>query len=612
MPNDSGHILDINLHTQTWNIRPFPQHLITHVLGGRGFNAWFLYHELSKTATPTGAENILLFSNGLFTGTRLPTSSRVHINALSPQTGLLGSANAGGDFGAALRACRIQSLVIRGKSMAPVYLLIEANTISFHDASHLWGLDTWDTEDTLNREIRNPQAHYMIIGPGAENGVVFGCIMTDHDHAAGRTGMGTVMSSKCLKAIVVIPPENAVSPPLSVSMKVAVKRYVLQIRQATEFDTVSQYGGAGQVTWADDMGILPTHNYHASHFDEIADLDGKHLEPDIIRSRGCRRCPVRCKAELKFHAGKHAGTPLARPEFESMLTFGPRCGVTDLETVVYLDNMCSRMGLDSISTGGVIAFAMDLWEHGILTTAETNGLALQWGDGDVMETLIHQIAYQRGFGKVLSQGVRQAARIIGNGAERFAAHVKGLELSTYNPGEIMGTALSYAVASRGGDFSHVHPSLEYRWSPEKAEQFFHTSSAVDIHSTQGKGKLVKWALCVNAVVDSLGICKVPALALLEDFDLTREAELLSIFLEKDISANDLLAIGERIATLERLFNLRYGATCADDTLPPMFTGDVEHAVPIRAMVQDFYAAMGWDERGIPSPEKLAALCMEPN
>jgi len=600
MPNDSGYIVDINLHTQTWNIRPFPQDLITHVLGGRGFNAWFLYHELCETAVPTGAENILLFSNGLFTGTRLPTSSRIHINALSPQTGLLGSANTGGDFGASLRACQIQSLAIRGKSAAPVYLLIEHGKISFHDASHLWGLDTWDTEDALNREVRNPQAHHMIIGPGAENGAVFGCIMTDHDHAAGRTGMGTVMGSKHLKAIVVIPPEDFAPATSSSGMKAALKRYVVQIRQAREFETMSKYGGAGQVTWANDMGILPTRNFHDTRFDKIADLDGKHLEPNITHSRGCRRCPVRCKAELKFHAGKHAATPLARPEFESVLTFGPRCGVSDLEAVVYLDNLCSRMGLDSISTGGVTAFAMDLYEQGILTLYDTNGLVLQWGDVNVMETLIRQIAYQEGLGKTLAQGVRRAAQIIGRGAERFAAHVKGLELSTYNPFEIMGTALGYAVASRGGDFSHVHPSLEYRWSPEKAEQFFHTPSAVDIHSIHGKGKLVKWAMCVNAVVDSLGICKVPALALLEDFDLQREAELTSAFLGETISADGLFEVGKRIVTLERLFNLRHGATVADDTLPPMFTEDAEHPVPIRIMVKDFYAAMGWDTRGIPS------------
>jgi aldehyde:ferredoxin oxidoreductase len=290
-----------------------------------------------------------------------------------------------------------------------------------------------------------------------------------------------------------------------------------------------------------------------------------------------------------------------------MLTFGPRCDVTDLKTVVYLDNLCSRMGLDSISTGGVIAFAMDLWEHGILTATDTNGLTLRWGDGDVMETLIQQIAYQRGFGKVLSQGVRQAAHIIGNGAERFAAHVKGLELSTYNPVEIMGTALGYAVASRGGDFSHVHPSLEYRWSPEKAEQFFHTPSAVDIHSIQGKGKLVKWAMIINAVVDSLGICKVPALALLEDFDLQREVELTSAFLGEMISADELFEVGERIATLERLFNLRHGATAADDTLPAMFTEDAEHPVAIEPMVQDFYVAMDWDPKGQPSRRSVQRL-----
>ncbi len=604
---DLGRIFDIDLSTRTWRTDPFPENLVTHVLGGRGFNAWFLYHELSETATPTGPNNILLLSNGLFTGTRLPTSSRVHINALSPQTGLLGSANAGGDFGLALRSCRIQSLVIRGRSAMPVYLVIESDTVRFCDASNMWGLDTWETEDALNQQLLDPKAHFMIIGPAGENGVAFGCIMTDHDHAAGRTGMGTVMGSKHLKAIAIIPPGDSTSPPLSPDVKAAVKRYVTQIRQVAEFETVSQYGGAGQVTWADDMGILPTRNYRDAHFDEIAKLDGKHLGPNITRSRGCRGCPIHCKAELRFQTGKYAGMSLARPEFESMLTFGPRCGVTDLETVVYLDNLCSRLGLDSISTGGVMAFVTDLFERGILTLADTDDLELRWGDGDVMETLIHRIAYQRGFGKVLSQGVRQAAHIIGKGAERYAAHVKGLELSTYNPSEIMGTALGYAVASRGGDFSHVHPSLEYRWSPEKAEQFFQTRSAVDIHSIHGKGKLVKWAMIVNAVVDSLGICKVPALALLQDFDLQREAELTSAFLGDTISTDELFRIGERIATLERLFNLRHGATAADDTLPTMFTVDSDHPVAIEPMVQDFYAAMGWDEQGCPLEGALQIL-----
>lgn len=604
-----GHILEIDLSHQRWTTRPFPPELVRSVLGGRGANVWLLSRMLSTEATAVGPDNLLILSNGLFTGARLPTASRMHLNALSPQTKLLGSANVGGDFGAALRRCCIQTVVIRGHSIVPLTLLLEADGVRFCDASDLWGLDTWDAERRLAAAFPHKDAHFMLIGPAGEHGVGFGCIMTDHDHAAGRTGLGAVMGSKHLKAIGVLPPGRSAEPPVSAPLKTAMKRYIIQLRQAAEFGTVARYGGAGQVTWADDMGILPTRNFQETHFDRIADLDGTQLESEIVRNRGCRGCPVHCKAELRFRSGKYANLLLSRPEFESMLSFGPRCGVADVETVVYLDNLCGRMGMDSISTAAVIAFAIDLFERNILTPVDTEGLVLRWGDGDVIAELIEQIAYQRDFGKLLARGVRAAAATIGRDAEHFAPHVKGLEISTYHPTEIMGTALGYAVASRGGDFSHVHPSLEYRWSPDKAARYFGTPAAVDIHSIKGKGKLVRWAMCVNAVVDSLGICKVPALGLLEDFDLRREAEFTSAFLGETITVDDLIATGERIVTLERLFNLERGATAADDTLPAMFTDHARQPVPITPMVQDFYAVMGWDAEGRPTPDTLRRLAL---
>jgi aldehyde:ferredoxin oxidoreductase len=611
MQHHIGDLLDIDLSKHCWTRSSFPKNAAAQVFGGRGWNAWYLYHHLPATLAPSSPDNILLFSNGLLTGTRIPTSSRVHVSALSPQTGLLGSSNVGGDFGAALRACRIQSIIIRGQSASPVYLVIEPDAISLRDASVLWGLDTWETEDALQQQFQNPHIHCMMIGPGAENGAVFGCVMSDRDHAAGRTGMGTVMGNKHLKAIVVIPPEHESLPPQPTEVKEAVSRYIRQIRQAREFETVSRYGGAGQVVWADDLGLLPTHNYQDNHFAGITQLDGQHLAPDIVKRRGCRRCPVQCKAHIQFHTGKYAGNSLARPEFESVLAFGPKCGVDELDTVVYLDTLCSRLGLDSISTGGTIAFAMDLFKRGMITTVDTEGLTLKWGDGEVMETLIRQMAYQQGFGRILSQGVCKAAELIGNGAKHFAPHVKGLELSAYNPREIMGTALGYAVASRGGDYSHVYPSLEYRWSPEKAQQIFQTPCAVDVHATQGKGALLRWTMIVNAVMDSLGVCKVPALGLLQDFDLKREAELTSALLQQDIMAEELFAVGERIATIERLFNLRHGATAEDDTLPPLFMdGNGRRSIPIAAMVQDFYSAMSWNTQGVPSQSVLQKFDLE--
>ena len=312
----------------------------------------------------------------------------------------------------------------------------------------------------------------------------------------------------------------------------------------------------------------------------------------VTRSRGCYRCPIRCKAQLQFHDAKFNGVLLARPEFESVAALGPRCGLSHLETVVYLDNLCSQFGLDSISTGAAIAFAMELYQRGILTTHDTGGLKIRWGDREVMETLIRQMAYVEGLGAVLSQGVRRAAQVIGQGAEQFAPHVKGLELSAYHPRKIMGTALGYAVVSRGGDFSHVYPSLEYRWSSEKAMKEFNTPLAVDIHAIAGKGALVKRVMTVSAVLDCLGLCKVPSMSLMDDFDLESESELTSAFIGQPVDANMLFNVGERVVTLERLFNIKHGATRDDDCLPSMFLKDEQNPIPLEPMLQDFYASMG--------------------
>lgn len=594
-----GQILDVDLSKGEWKFSDFSESLAYKFLCGRGFNVWFLYHHLSPGLDPLGPENILLFSCGLLTGTTAPVSSRLHVSALSPLTGLLGSSNVGGNFGVNLRSCNIQSLIIRGKSPKPVYLYIDHETIHIGDARPLWRLDTWEAEEYLKKILNDDDIHIMVIGPGGENGALFGCIMTDRDHAAGRTGMGTVMGSKHLKAIVVKGRKQGTQPDVGKSRRTAIRHYIQRIKASPEFEHFSLYGGAGYIRWCDDMGFMATRNYQESRFENIEHLDGRRLKKYVTRSRGCYRCPIRCKAQLQFHDAKFNGVPLARPEFESVAAFGPRCGLSHLETVVYLDNLCSRFGLDSISAGATIAFAMELYQREILTTHATGGLQIRWGDREVMETLIRQMAYVEGLGAVLSQGVRRAAQVIGKGAEQFAPHVKGLELSAYHPRKIMGTALGYAVVSRGGDFSHVYPSLEYRWSPERAMKEFNTPLAVDIRAITGKGALVKRVMTVSAVLDCLGLCKVPSMSLMDDFDLESEAELTSAFIGQPVDANMLFNVGERVITLERLFNIKHGATRDDDCLPSMFLKDEQNPVPLEPMLQDFYASMGWDEQGKP-------------
>ena len=614
-----GRILEIDLSAGNWKFLPYPDDLQWKYLSGRGFNVQYLYNNMPADTDPLGSENILLFSCGLLTGTAAPASARLHINARSPLTGLLGSSNIGGNFGAKLRSCGIQSVIIRGKSPEPVYLWIDGDKIEIRNAGSIWGLDTWETDEQLKTKLGTEKLEIMTIGPAGENGTLFGCIMTDRDHAAGRTGMGTVMGSKNLKAIVVKEPKKKILFRASENGHEAIKRYIWQMKNSPHYKDIKKHGGAGYVKWADDLGILATRNFRENTFEAAGQIDGKNLEKNITRTRGCYRCPVRCKAELEFPEGKLRGRKAVRPEFEPMLSLGSRCGLTDLDILVYLDNLCSRLGMDSISAGGAIAFAMDLFDRGILTPEDTGGLELSWGNGETMEILIRQMATGEGFGGILAKGVRQAARIIGRGAESYAPHVKGLELAGYHPDNIMGTALGYTISNRGADFSDVYATLEYKWLPDEKIEEFGLPETIDLNSIQGKAALVRQCLIVGMVMDCLGLCKVPSLCLICAYDLVAEAELASELTDRPVGAGDLFAAGERIINLERLINLRFGATEADDRLPNMFfekeyNAGKQPSKPqewMEPMKREFYADMGWDENGRPSEKKLDQLGLLP-
>lgn len=610
-----GRILEINLSKESWAFSRYPEAVGQRFLGGRGLNVWRLYQEILPGTDPLGPDNVLLFSCGLLTGTTAPASSRVHVNALSPLTSILGSSNIGGDVGEGLKSYDIQSLTLRGKAPKPAYLFIGDDTVEIRDARFLWGLETWETVKRLKDELKDEHLNIMTIGPAGENGVLFSCIINDQDHAAGRTGMGAVMGSKNLKAIVVKKQRKNKASAFQDHQHEVIKPYLRKIVDSPEFKTFSRYGGAGYLKWADDMGILSTHNYRKSRFDRADLLDGKRLRKYVTRSKSCHRCPVHCKADLQFHTEKLQESKAVRPEFESMVALGSKCGLSDLKTLVYLDNLCSRLGLDSISTGSAISFAMDLYDRGLLTLEDTGGIDLGWGNGKSMEALIYQMANRDKLGAVLSQGVRKAAEIIKRGAKKFAFHVKGLELSAYHPSEIMGTALGYAVANRGGDFNDVYANLEYRLSPEEAAEQFQTEMAVDIRSKHGKAPLVRKAMMVSVALDSLGLCKVPALSIAGSFDLSSEAELTSTLTGRLMDPRELFEIGERIINLERLFNLRHGATSADDCLPRLFFKTKRGAKRkpphtrnwLEPMKLEFYQAMGWDKQGRPSQAKLKEL-----
>ena len=360
-----GRLLKVDLNSNQCRFSAFPETAVAYI-GGRGFNVWYLYQHLPSGTDPLAPENILLFSGGLLTGSSAPGSARLHINALSPLTGILGSSNIGGYAGPWLRSCNIAAIIITGKSPKPVYLDIDSNGARLEDAAHLWGQDAFETQDLIKQFHAKKKISVLAIGPGGENRVRFAAIMTERDHAAGRTGMGSVMGSKNLKALVISKGDHKHFPAVTPSQKNAVKTYATKIKNSSEFDFFSKFGGAGYVKWANDFGIMGSKNYGKIGTRHIEKVDGRQLGEKKIRSSGCFRCPVQCKADLKLDR-PDCDEVFTRPEFEPMINLGPKCGLDDLKQIIKLDNLCGRLGVDSTSAATVIAFAMDLAEKKNIT-----------------------------------------------------------------------------------------------------------------------------------------------------------------------------------------------------------------------------------------------------
>jgi aldehyde:ferredoxin oxidoreductase len=598
-----GRLLTVDLVRQTCRFQKYPD-AAQPFLGGRGFNAWYLHQHLKPGTDPLGPDNCLLFSPGFLTGSSAPCSARLHVNALSPLTGILGSANIGGYAGAWLRSCNLGSVIIHGASPDPVYLYVDSTSARLVPAADLWGLDAFAVQDQLRELLEPEKIRILTIGPAGENQVRFAAIMTEKDHAAGRTGLGAVMGAKNLKAIVIAKGAYKHLPADTPQKKQAVRTYVNLIKTAPEFSFFSRYGGAGYLSWVNDFGIMGARNYTEIGVTDIDAIDGRKLAKKVFRSSGCAKCPVQCKADLVMDPSKPEEIS-TRPEFEPVINFGPKCGLSDMGAIIRLDNLCNRLGVDTTSTASVIAFAMDLDEKGLMPEALKQDLDLSWGHAETMETLIHDIvAGKTKLGRLLSRGVRHAAEQIGKKASAHAAHVKGLELTAYHPNAIMGTALGYAVSSRGGDYNNVYASLEYSWSKEQAVQEFGTAAAVDIHATQAKGLLIRKAVVTNILVDTLGLCKVPVLSLLKSFNLEPEIALVNDLAGTHFTFKHLTDTGLAIAAMERRFNLRHAKTPLPDDLPDMFFASKDNPSgltkkSLAAMVAEFYQAMGWDETGVP-------------
>lgn len=605
-----GSIVEIDLSSGRIEQEAMSEAAVRQSLGGFGFNVETLYRRIEKEKDPLDPGNLLVISRGLLTGTVAPSSSRVHINGLSPQSGLIGSSNVGGFLGFRMYSLDIHSIVISGRAAHPVFLHVAPGHVALEDATHLWGLDTRETEERLYLELGRDDTDLLTIGPAGENGVLFACIMAGWDHAAGRTGLGTLMGAKNLKAIVL--QAEPKKEKMTASQAAVVREYVGRMKKSvSRYQDFSTWGSAGDILETNQMGMLGTRNYQRNQLEDAERIDGRQLDRYVKKKSRCHRCPISCKADIELPDGRYAGFKGGRPEYETIIDLGSLCGLTDAEALLYLSNLCNMLGLDTISTGSVIAFAMELFQRGILTRTDTGGMQIHWGDADVMEALIRQIAHKQGLGAILAKGVKQAAVIIGRGAEKYAYHVKGVEIYGGDPRGTMGVALAYAVSMRGGDYTSVYPIAEVRYSPEQAEKEFGTRDVVDLAATSGKGAMVKKCMAVSAVIDSLGLCKVPALSIIGDLRLEIESRMIRAIKGIHISPSELFLAGERILNMEKIINIRQKTTCDDDSLPDLFLETPVSEGPIKGrkvdlapMVAEFYQSMGWDEAGRPTAATL--------
>ena len=621
------HIAWIDLSTDAVSLRPPDADLSARFLGGRGLGAALLFRHLADPADPFAPGNPLIFAVGPLTGTPWPTGARTHVTFHSPLTGVYGYANAGGFFGAALRRAGYDALVITGRAEQPVYLEVTPDGVAIRPADHLWGLGVHATHEALaTAPPRSPptwggkRARVACIGPAGENGVRFAAIISDGSRAAARCGGGAVMGSKNLKAIVVRGRRPLDLPP---EFRALARRAFAQVRDHPNVAGLRDWGTVNLVTIKNCSGDLPARNHQLGQVPWADRIDAQVIARYTRKTKGCFACPIHCGRVTRVESGPHAGD-LEGPEYESLDALGPMCWIDDPEVIIHANRLCNDLGLDTISTGVTIAFAMECHQRGLLDDAECS---LEWGDADTVLGLIQRIAHRRGLGDLLAEGVRRAAQTIGPEAAYYAMHVKGMELPRQEPRIAKGFGLGHATSNRGADHLYGLPTIDLASNLDAASRLFPPEiipALMDPDDETYKPDLIVFSEHYCAVSDALGVCKfttAETYALFPD-DL---AAGLSALWEREVTAKELLTAGERIVNLERLYNVRLGLSRADDHLPARFTaepleiytfdrdgatGEPVHVGRLRdfeAMLDRYYRLRGWDENGVPTPETLQRL-----
>lgn len=605
----------INLTTQEVTVREIPRALRRQYFGGRGLNMYYLSNLAPKGIDPFDGDNPLIFGAGLLTGV---FGGRLNVSGKSPESGYLGDANVGGYFGAELAGTGFSHLVITGKSDRPVYLYIENDTISFRDASRLWGKKTGETQAGIRADLGDDRVRTMCIGPAGENLVRFACIITGPKNAAGRTGLGALMGSKRLKAV-------AVRGNKSFSIQ-HPRAYIDLLRETNQKAT-----GTG---WGKALGVYGTpilfknantrgwtsYKYHQETTvgDRGSDLYAENFNAKMSKgSVSCFGCPIHCRHRFEIKKGRFKGTRGEGPEYASISSLGPTLGNLDLESVVYLSERCNQYGIDTISGGNYLGYALTLYEKGLITEKEV-GYPLAWGDHDAIERLLTDTVYRRNFGDIVADGSLAAARL-GPEAAKYLLTIKNVSIEMTDERAAKALGFGLAVATRGTCHMRSRPSADVvRYPREILADFYGGDVGRDFTDYTGKARMVWWHELFNAVTDSVGICRFAGVfSSINAIGYVDIAGLIRAATGFDITDRDLYDLGERVYTLERLFINREGITRKDDCLPDFYYDQPIPHGPTRGEKMDrrkfqelldaYYRLHGWDNNGVPTRKTIDRL-----
>ncbi|MFC2152665.1 aldehyde ferredoxin oxidoreductase family protein [Bacteroidota bacterium] len=593
-------LLRINLTDHTYKIEEIAEDILLKYIGGRGLGVKLLFDELPAKADPLSPENKLLFVTAPLHGSNAATASRFSVVCKSPLTGGIGETNSGGHFGVDFKNTGYDVLILEGKSNNPCYIFLNGETIEIRDAQKIWGKTTDITTDLLLQET-DSKAGVACIGPAGEKGALISSIVNEKGHHSGRTGVGAVMGSKNLKAIVV---KGSIETPYADEeiLKDAKKQWQTFIGEAPlTKNALKEYGTPALVNIINNRGGFPTKNFQEGYFANAESISGETIkELYYVRSQPCKACPIGCAHLTRTPDREGKG-----PEFETVWSLGATCYVHDLEKITNANYNCNEYGIDTISAGNTIACAMELSEKGYFDNETYElirkdlGRDLKFGDADAMLRLTELAGRCEGFGELIAMGSLRLATKFGH--PEIAMHVKGLELPAYDPRGFYGMSLSLSTSNRGG--CHLKAYLV-------STEALATPFEIDRFSEEGKPGLAKLYQDLIATIDSMGVCIFTSFAL----NPIHYANMMTSVTGVKIDSIELLKIGERIWNLEKLFNLREGLTRKDDSLPPRLLNEVFESghskgikVNLEPLLDKYYALRGWDNNGIPSNEKLKEL-----